>query len=123
MAYEGDGNLLTGGQEHVHLSSRRLVGDFGAMEISSSVVCPRALTTTTIRNIRLTARIARLAAAMMRSAVATLVPPNFCTTSDKAEASSKVFRTRLAYPCRRTWSRWSTGKHDRKPKQRWRARR
>jgi hypothetical protein len=27
---------------------------------------------------------ARRAAAMMRSAVATLVPPNFCTTKDKA---------------------------------------
>ena len=51
-----------------------------ASSIRSSVVSPRALTTTMTWLPACLARMARRAAAMMRSAVATLLPPNFCTT-------------------------------------------
>jgi hypothetical protein len=52
-----------------------------ASSMRSSVVSPRALTTTTTWLPARRARMARRAAAMIRSAVATLVPPNFCTTN------------------------------------------
>ena len=52
-----------------------------ASSIRSSVVSPRALTTTTTWLPACLARMARRAAAMMRSALATLDPPNFCTTT------------------------------------------
>src|SRR6516225_7615102 len=51
-----------------------------AREISSSVVSPRALTTTMTWLPACLARMARRAARVMRSAVATLLPPNFWTT-------------------------------------------
>src|SRR4051812_29431610 len=50
----------------------------------SSVVSPRALTTTTTWLPACLALIARRAAAWIRSAVATLVPPNFCTSTGTA---------------------------------------
>jgi hypothetical protein len=55
--------------------------------MSSSVVSPRALTTTITWFPAWRARIALRAAAMIRSAVATLLPPNFCTTRGKVEFS------------------------------------
>ena len=55
-----------------------------ASSISSSVVSPRALTTTMTWLPACLARMARRAAAMIRSAVATLLPPNFCTTRRNA---------------------------------------
>ena len=76
--HQRDGDLLAGGQEHVHLAGRRVLGDLaGPAAISSSVVSPRALTTTMTWLPACLARMARRAAAMMRSALATLVPPNF----------------------------------------------
>ena len=53
-----------------------------ASAISSSVVCPRAETTTRTWSPRLWAWIARRAAARILSESATLVPPNFCTSKD-----------------------------------------
>ena len=50
-----------------------------ASAISSSVVCPRAETTTSTCSPRWWARIARRAAARILSESATLVPPNFWT--------------------------------------------
>src|SRR6516164_2859021 len=58
-----------------------------AREINSSVVSPRALTTTMTWLPACLARMARRAAAVIRSAVATLLPPNFCTIRDKAMVS------------------------------------
>ena len=63
--------------------------------MSSSVVSPRALTTTMTWLPAFLARMARRAAAMIRSAVATLLPPNFCTTRGKKNPpqSSRLFPT------------------------------
>ncbi len=72
-----------------------------AREMSSSVVSPRALTTTITWLPAWRARIARRAAAMMRSAVATLLPPNFCTTRGKVGISYKERRFGLAGTDRR----------------------
>ncbi len=61
-----------------------------ASSISSSVVSPRALTTTMTCCPPCLARMARRAAAMIRSAFATLLPPNFCTTRRKGRSPRDV---------------------------------
>ena len=53
-----------------------------ASRISSSVVWPMALTTTTTSSPERRVRATWSATARIRSASATEVPPNFCTTSD-----------------------------------------
>src|SRR5207253_521809 len=58
-----------------------------ARSISSSVVSPRALTTTMTSWPVCLARMARRAAAMMRSAVATLLPPNSYAARGKVRFS------------------------------------
>ena len=78
--HQGDGDLLAGGQEHVHFAGRRLLGDLAGQFDQLVGGVARALTTTMTWLPACLARIARRAAAMIRSALATLVPPNFCTT-------------------------------------------
>src|SRR6516165_10387556 len=59
-----------------------------ASSMSSSVVSPRALTTTMTWLPAFFARIALRAALMIRSLSATLLPPNFCTTKGTGGISS-----------------------------------
>jgi len=62
-----------------------------ASSMSSSVVSPRALTTTMTSLPACLARMARRAAAMIRSAVATLLPPNFWTTEARYASPARSF--------------------------------
>jgi hypothetical protein len=65
-----------------------------ASSMSSSVVSPRALTTTMTWLPAFWARMALRAAFMMRSAVATLEPPNFCTTKGTGAISCFIRQAR-----------------------------
>ncbi len=62
-----------------------------ASAINSSVVCPRAETTTSTCSPRRCAWIARRAAARILFESATLVPPNFCTSKDNVLNSRSAF--------------------------------
>ena len=80
---KGDGDLFARREELVHLALGR--GDFAAdpslaRSMSSSVVCPMAETTTATCLPASLAATIFLAALWIFSAVATEVPPNFCTT-------------------------------------------
>ena len=66
--HQRDGDLLAGGQEHVHLAGGGLLGDLGGHAIRSSVVLPWALTTTMTWLPACLARMALRAASMIRSA-------------------------------------------------------
>ena len=61
-----------------------------ASSMSSSVVSPRALTTTMTWLPAFLARMALRAAFMIRSLSATLEPPNFCTTKATMEISARI---------------------------------
>ena len=78
--HEGDGDLLAGRQQHVHLAGRRMIADFaGQVDQLIGGVAAGADDDDDLVPACL-ARMARRAARMIRSAVATLLPPNFCTT-------------------------------------------
>ncbi len=89
--HEGDGDLLAGGQEHVHLAGRRLLADLAGQrdQLVGGVAAGADDDDDLVAG--LLGPEARRAAAMIRSAVATLLPPNFCTTRGTA---------RISYSCR-----------------------
>ena len=82
-----DGDLLAGGQEHVHLAGGRAGGDLGGLGDEVVGGAPWAETTTMTWLPACLARIGLARGLHHRSASLRLDPPNFCTTTPTANSS------------------------------------